>query len=348
MNQPSLPAYILNKQRTGPSLAQRGLANIGAGAGPYLSIEGGRFAFVDIAGTRQQVQTLYVDVVIIDLNDHLSKEYRPETDKWDPSNPTPPACFSDNGLAPSQSAGSPQSPTCASCPHNAWGSRISNMGSKVKACRDIQKCAVIAPGMQGVYRLTITPNALTNFRQYLAKFSNAQFDMEDVVTRIEFEEGVQGTLKFNPAPNPWLDASLIDVRDKALAAKATDMIVGRLDRPRQGQLAAPEATSLPLPAPAATAAVQTAAFPSTTTAQPLATSARVAHPAPAASPSEAPKGRGRRRAASAEGGQAGTIAPFRASPTETVQPASSNGQFGISSGVAPNPELEAGIKSIFG
>src|SRR5579863_5581474 len=195
MDHNQLPDYIRNRQSNALSLAHKAIGVVGAGAGPYLSTRGDRFTFVDIAGNEQPVQTLYVDVVIVDANEHMSKMMY--TTKWDPANPTPPVCFSDNGVAPSIAAAMPPElklgyplnaeplgpPTCARCWANVWGSKISEMGSKVKACRDEHKLAIIAPGMpNSMFRLTVPPNSLTNWRAYILKFLNAAFRMEEIVT----------------------------------------------------------------------------------------------------------------------------------------------------------------------
>jgi hypothetical protein len=228
------------------------------------------------------------------------------------------------------------------------------MGSEVKACRDEQKVAIIVPGMpNNIFRLTIPPNSLKDWRAYLVKFQNVQFDISDVVTRLTIlPEGKK--LKFSPSPSPWLDDTTLGVRDKALAAKASDMIVGRLDRPRQGVLAAP-AQEQPRPLPAPIEHVQHAAFPSTGTAPPSTTSAQTGQHVPSASPSEArpPQRRRRRTAAEMQAANAGgappqqpAMAPFR---VQQVQPNGPAGPaFGVATGVAPNPELQGAIDSIFG
>jgi len=369
-----LPDYIRNKQGSAPSLAYKAIGNVGAGAGPYLSILGDRFTLVDIAGNEQPIQTLYIDVVIVDVNDHMSKMYY-ET-KYDPKNPTPPACFSDNGIAPSIAAGSPQSPTCASCPQNVWGSKISEMGSKVKACRDEQKTAIVIPGMpNSMFRLTIPPNSLKNWRAYVAKFLNAGFDMSDVVTRLSFEGGGErGTLAFAPSPQAWLDAATLAVRDQAIKTKASDIIVGRLDRPRQAAIAPPVGIQMgdqyaPLPVhpfPAATAAPPAAIPSAAPPAQHWGAPTPQATPtmpgptvAPIASPSDPPARRRRRTKQEME--QANTqqqpaatpaAAPPASGPGPVLAPfrpaANSGPAFGMQEAPPPNAELQANIESIFG
>jgi hypothetical protein len=369
-----LPDYIRNKQGGAPSLAHKAIGVVGAGAGPYLSIMGDRFTFVDIAGNEQPVQTLYVDVVIVDANEHMSKMYY--STKYDPNNPTPPTCFSDNGVAPSIAAGEPQSATCASCRWNVWGSKISEMGSKVKACRDEHKLAIIVPGMpNSMFRLTVPPNSLTNWRAYVAKFLNAGFDMSDVVTRLSFEGGGErGTLTFAPSPTPWLDAATLAVRDQAVKTRASDMIVGRLDRPRQAAIAPPAGQQVghfqqhdsnsgmpgPTPFPAATAAPSAATSSVAPPAQHWGAPTPQAAPttpgptaAPTASPSNPPVRRRRRTKQEMEQANAqqqpAAAAPPAAPAMAPFRPVTNSGPtFGIQEAPPPNAELQANIESIFG
>ena len=156
-----LPDYIKAKQ--GPSLVDRALANVGSPRPPHVSIQGNRFGLVDAAGTKQAVQTLYLDVVIFDLLEHKSKMFYDPDKKWTPESADPPLCWSDNGIGPSSQVSPPAEfetgPTCELCPQNRWGSKISAMtGEGIKACRDEQKVAVLIPGFEGVYLLTIPPN----------------------------------------------------------------------------------------------------------------------------------------------------------------------------------------------
>src|ERR1700733_6455240 len=191
----TLPAYLQNIPAT--TLAETAIANVSAGSPPYLSIQGNRFTLVDIAGNTIPIQTLYVDVVIVDVNDHISKIFFGLNKPYDPNNPSPPVCFSDNGLAPSIGSSQPQSPTCASCPQNVWGSKVSQMGSAVKQCADQQKIAIYVPEYSdGLFLLRIPPGSFGNWRSYMAKFVGAGLNPRMVTTRISFEQNVVGTLVF--------------------------------------------------------------------------------------------------------------------------------------------------------
>jgi hypothetical protein len=338
--------------RAKKNLAQKALALVGTGTPPYLSIEGGRFTFVDAAGNTMPVQTLYVDVVFVDFNEHVSKIWYGSS--YDPSNPLPPQCWSDNGIGPSVGAASPQNNLCGSCPKNVWGSKISQLGSKVKECTDKIKSALIVPGWpEHVFQLQIPPGSFINWRAYTARFATQDTDLNDVITRISFAEA--NILGFE-AVN-YIDDATVAHQAKLDESGLTNTLVGRFDRPRDGLPApAPQAALAP-PAPAPQV-VQPAPFQPSAPPPAAPLQGQVMPPAapPAAAPApQAPARRGRGRPA-ASAPVAGTPAPFApaagtpgpafgAAPTATSQPAQ---PFGIGGAVAANPEVTNALSSVFG
>lgn len=350
----NLPDYIQNRQSRG--LAARVSQNLGTSSPPYLSILGGKFTLVDAAGNEQPVPTFegdpnkcmrgqaagpYADVMIMDVNDHVSRIYYDVA--FDPGAQSyqPPACFSHNGVAPSKLASKPQSPTCAACPNAVWGSATSNVSGKgIPACAQYQFIAVLLAGHDTPFLLRIPPNSLKNYRAYAEQFRGQKFDMEHVVTRLSFIS--QGTLAFIPAA--FAQVAQLDQSDKLFAAKATDAMVGRLDVPIQGLLPSPT------PAAAQPVAAQPVAFQSTPM-EPAQT--QIVQPAPVASPSSAPAtGRGRRRNTAAAPAQQPMQpeAPFMEQPAPaTATPPQSPGQtFGMQTSVPPNPEMSQMLDNLFG
>jgi hypothetical protein len=292
----------------------------------------------------------YADVVIIDVNDHVSRifydaDYDPTAQSYQP-----PACFSHNGVGPSKLASSPQSPTCAACPNSAWGSATSNVSGKgIPACAQYQLIAVLVAGHDIPFLLRIPPNSLKNYRAYAEQFRGQPFDMDGVTTRLSFIS--QGTLAF--IPSGYAPQQMLAQSDKLIAGKATDAMVGRLDIAIQG--------ALPPPMPAATPliAAQPAAFQPTPMAPPPQQQpAFQASATPAGAPPSSPAPRGRRRnaAAPASGGQAQpqqTQAPFMEQPPPATapvnQPVQPNGPtFGMQPGVPPNPEMTQMLDNLFG
>jgi hypothetical protein len=367
VNAPALPDYIQGRQSRG--LAERVSQNLGTSSPPYLSLKDNRFTLVDAAGNEQIVPTYemdpnklmrgqapgpYCDVVIIDVNNHLSRIFYDQD--YDPTAQSyqPPACFSHNGVAPSKLASAPQSPTCAACPNSAWGSATSNVSGKgIPACAQYQLVAVLVAGHDMPFLLRIPPNSLKNYRAYAEQFRGRGFDMEVVFTRLSFVS--QGTLVF--IPSGWPPKETIALSDKLFVAKATDAMVGRLDAPIQGMLPGPNAA----PAQVVQQPVFTppqAQQPQPSFAQPAAfqpmpmapAQTQPAQPAAAASPSNpAPSGRGRRRNTAA----AQPAAPQQAQPQPSfvAPPAQPNGPtqtFGMSPGVPPNAEVSTMLDNMFG
>lgn len=359
-----LPAYLQNLPSR--NLAQTAIANVGAGTPPYLSIQGNRFTLIDVAGNTIPIQTLYIDVVIVDVNDHVSKIFFGLNKPYDPNNPTPPACFSDNGIAPSMSAGQPQSPTCASCPQNVWGSKISQLGSQVKQCADQQKIAIYVPDYsEGLFLLRIPAGSFSNWRAYMAKFASAKLDPDRVITRISFEPNTVGTLVFQ-SPG-YITEQMVGVVTQMITVKAAEPMIGRLDRPREATLPSPypagDRISIPAGQPAALATVQTGPFVPVTTpvafqtpsAGPVAVS-----PTPAAVLPAAPPQRRRRRtqaemaaarAATSQQPPAPVQAPFRPdlAPAGTQQPPTPvQAPFRSNPAPAPAPQAAPAQQGQFG
>lgn len=361
MNAPQLPAFLQN--RLSKRLAENLIGNLGAGSPAYVSIQGNRFTLIDSVGDEEAVATYdpkigpYLDCVIIDANDHISKIYYGVAFDPNAASYGPPACFSDNGIAPSRNASEPQSPTCASCPKAIWGSATSKVSGKgIPACQTVQKLAIAIPGDDVVFLLRVPPNSLSNFREYDLKFRGQQTDISDVITRVSFELQGMGTLMFM-AVN-YIDETFFAFREAILQEKKTDALIGRLDQPIQGLLTAPAPSTVQSVA----AIPQNPQPPMMESA--VAAGARTANAMAAPVVAEAPTGRRKRRtqaemaaAAGAPQGQAEMplaqsgvassapqMAPFR--PAEAPQTAGA--QFGIGGGVAPNPELAAALGGLFG
>jgi hypothetical protein len=56
-----------------------------------------------------------------------------------------PDCWSADGIRPDANVMEPVCTTCAACPNNVWGSRISESGKKGKLCADRRRVAVVGP-----------------------------------------------------------------------------------------------------------------------------------------------------------------------------------------------------------
>jgi transposase-like protein len=84
----------------------------------------------------------------------------------------PPNCSSEDGIRPSPWAQEKQSPTCANCPKNQFGSATSPSGKATKACRDSKRAWVVEAELQdgtnadGSYKWKPHPDPLEERTQY--------------------------------------------------------------------------------------------------------------------------------------------------------------------------------------
>ena len=311
-DQMNLPAHLRKTQL--PRLSDRATEGMGSALPPHISIRGNEFTLVDAAGEKTSVETKHLDVAFIDMSDVMCKLYYDKD--WNPDSNDPPICWSANGIGPSKEAMTPQSPTCQQCPNNVRGSAVSKLsGASIKACRDEKWLAVLVEGYKDlIFQFRVTPGSFKNWSAYSEKFKKQPFDIRDVVTRLQFEKDKNGVVTFTPTG--WLPVPMTELRDKLVTSKATDGIVGRLDQPIQGAIAAPGPVITHQFVPAG---------PSGQTAEP------------------APKKRGRPAAShpgnepAPENGQT-TMAPFRPEAAPT---------FGVQDAPAPPAELANEIDTFF-
>ncbi len=106
---------------------------------PRISIKGSRFRTIE-AGVETVLNTTELMVVVVGANPRLSKTWYAAS--WTPdADPPAPDCYSLDGIKPHPDSTSPQNDVCVNCPHNAWGSKITPQGTKIKACGDQMTCS---------------------------------------------------------------------------------------------------------------------------------------------------------------------------------------------------------------
>ena len=111
-----------------------------------------------------------IDVAIIAASQYVSKVWY-ESGYVEGSTDAP-DCFSANGIIPDAASTKKQNNTCAGCPQNAWGSRITPAGKKAKACADSKRVAVSPLGdirneaFGGPMLLRIPAASLADFGNY--------------------------------------------------------------------------------------------------------------------------------------------------------------------------------------
>lgn len=115
-----------------------------------------------------------------------------------------PDCFSSDGVKPDAGAPQKQADLCATCPKNAFGSKITDSGKKAKACSDTKRVAIVPyPDLDneaygGPLLLRIPPSALSDLAHYAQKLKAAGLPYYAVVTKLSFDlEASYPKLKFD-------------------------------------------------------------------------------------------------------------------------------------------------------
>jgi hypothetical protein len=82
-----------------------------------------------------------VSVVVLDFNKKRSRSYYP--DNYVEGKNAVPLCSSFDGVTPDAGVKSPQSSTCATCPHSVKGSKMTAAGKPTTACAPFKRVAVV-------------------------------------------------------------------------------------------------------------------------------------------------------------------------------------------------------------
>lgn len=287
-----VPAHLAARIGQPSALATSMAGGLATGeAFPRISIKGSRFRIVE-GDAETVLDSTTIDVVVVGANPRLSKTWYAKA--WTPdSEPAAPECFSLDGVSPDPQSTQPQNDLCASCPQNAWGSKVTQQGQQIKACSDKKRLAVVsADDPTGpVYLLEVTPAALKGLNQYQKELAHRGIAPEIVRTRVSFDTDASfPKLKFGFGGFNEADAQ--EAVDPLFGSAQVKEITGETTRQPVAvpQLAAAPAPVAPKPAvkvaepqPAPTPAEPPAApkrgFGATKQAAP-----KAAAPAPAAAP----------------------------------------------------------------
>lgn len=203
-----------------------------------------------------------IEVVIVRANKERSKVFY--ASGYVEGSVDKPTCYSNDGLAPAADAAEPQAKKCAVCPHNAWGSKVTESGTKGKACADSRRLAVAALDAVGDPMLLRVPAAsLKNLDEYGKMLATRKAPSFAVVTKVSFDYTVaHPLLKFSPVG--WVEdqatlAQIKDMRDSDIVQQIVGtkaMEAGQPDEEVPSLPPAPAPAVSPAPAPAAPKAVK--------------------------------------------------------------------------------------------
>lgn len=177
-----------------------------AGGFPVISIKGKVFHVLrgdeSTLITREvdgdEIAAPSIDMVIVDANPNVSKTYYEHG--YEEGAADKPDCYSDDGIKPAPDAQTKQSSSCAACPWNQWGSRISESGAKAKKCADLRRIAVAQPAdLEDVMLIRVPAMSLRPLGEYQAKLKKHGAALQEVVTRIGFDpSAAHPLLTFKP------------------------------------------------------------------------------------------------------------------------------------------------------
>lgn len=189
---------------------------------PKIAIKNTKLFFVN----DKEEKTL--DVVIVGANPKLSKSWY--KNEWNPDRDNNlPDCYSFNGTTPSEYSNEPQNDLCATCPQNAWGSKISPTGGKIKACSDQKRLAVTLANKNDniVYLLQVTPTSLKNLNLYQKDLLVRGIPPEIIKTKLSFDmESPYPKLMFNFTG--FNSTSMQESIDKLLGSDEVKIVTGEL------------------------------------------------------------------------------------------------------------------------
>ena len=192
---------------------------------PRISIKACRFRIKD-GDAETVLDSTTLNVVIVGANPRLSKTWYAK--EWDAdAEPVAPDCFSLDGISHDSQADDPQNDLCASCAHNAWGSKVTPTGKPVKACSDKKRLAIVsAEDAEGpIYLLEVTPSALKGLNQYQKELSIRGIPPEIVKTTVSFDTAASfPKLKFTFGG--FLDAEVQKIVDGLFGSERVKEITG--------------------------------------------------------------------------------------------------------------------------
>lgn len=211
-----------------------------------------------------------IEVVIVKAASAISKIFY--AGGYQDGSNAPPDCWSTNGLTPDAAAQNKQNATCAGCPMNAWGSRVTEAGKQGKACSDSRRIAVVPVNdinndmFGGPMLLRVPAASLKDLKAYGELLNSYHYPYYACATRISFDPKEAFPKFVFGAIRPLTDDEakmILELRDDKRVANILNEATDLAPRQEAPQVAA-SPFEQPAPAPAAvkaTAPIATASAP---------------------------------------------------------------------------------------
>jgi len=221
-----IPAHLANRVGQPSALAESMSGGIASGAEfPRISIKGARFRTIE-GGVEEVLPDTSLEVIVVGANPGISKAWYATA--WNPdSEPSAPDCFTMNGIVPDPDSSQPQNDLCASCPQNAWGSRITQQGTEIKACSDKKRLAIVAATdpTGPVYLLEVTPAALSGLNVYNRELKTRHIPPDIIKTIISFDTKASFP-KLTFGFGGYIDTEVQPIIEKLFGSDKVNEIIG--------------------------------------------------------------------------------------------------------------------------
>ena len=132
-----------------------------------------------------------IEVVLVKAAAAISKIFY--ANGYQDGSNSPPDCWSADGIKPDASVQKKECTTCAACPRNAWGSRVTEAGKQGKQCSDSRRMAVVPlndlanEAMGGPMLLRVPAASLKDLKAYGETLNAYGYPYYEVATRISFD-----------------------------------------------------------------------------------------------------------------------------------------------------------------
>jgi len=277
----ALPAHLAKRAAAVAAAADAFITGVGS-QGPRISLRGRRFRLKhpELEAEHVLPEGAPLNVILVGADPIRGSAKVYYMGEYEPDSSDPPDCSSADGVKPDGWIQHPQAPTCAQCPHNAWGTAKRGRG---KACRDVKRIYVLPPNqLEGdIYQIQVPPSSLKHLSGYVRELKAHNVAPQYVVSKISFVDAEYPEIKFE-------FAGFLDEPSCVKVDGRQDDVVSAISR-GQSSAEQPDEADDAAPAPAAPAPAAPAAAPNWTggaantgfAPQPATASAPAPAPAPA-------------------------------------------------------------------
>ena len=239
-----------------PDLMGDALGGISLGRQPHVSTDNKQFMAVSGREKRnlgqfdQQRGAIFLEFMVVGMARHAMRAHfalKPKDANdpnpgqiavYDPANPIPPICTSENGVGPSTSSRQPQAPVCANCWAAQWGSAISQRGERIPACTSKKRLVIIpalAEWWETPLQFDVPPAAFQNWAALIQMLRDGKITrLESVVIRAYFIDMAEGFLKFELSPLGYVQNAFgenaLPVLHRHMVSEPVALLAGKNDQ----------------------------------------------------------------------------------------------------------------------